>query len=272
MRALFCLSTSASCLALVLGLATISLSQPSDYVIGPDDVLAVTVHGQSELSGRYEVGEDGTIVFPLVGRVRAEGTSAQALRDDLRRRLAEGYLKDPQVSVSVDRHASQQVMVIGEVRQPGTYALSGRLTVLEALTRAGFTTGEAAAEVVVIRAGTAAPGEDASPPAGAERLDLRRLQNGTLPETVLRDGDTVLVPKAAKVFVFGHVRTPGAYVYQPGMTVLELLALAGGITERGSDHRLRVVRTAGDTRRELRVRLHDVVQPGDTLKVPERFF
>jgi polysaccharide export outer membrane protein len=247
-----------------------------EYVVGAQDVLAITVHGQPTLSGRYEVSDDGMIVFPLVGSIKALGVSADAIRDDLRKRLADGYLKNPEVAVTVDRHVSQQVNVIGEVRQPGSYPISGRLTVLDALTRAGFTTADAAGEILVIRsaeeqtAGSTAPAEASAPL--TERIDLRRLQEGSIVPALLRDGDTVLVPKAAKVYVFGHVRTPGAYAYQQGMTVLELLAMAGGITERGSDHRLRVVRLSGDTRREISVKLGDQVQPGDTLKVPERFF
>jgi polysaccharide export outer membrane protein len=99
------------------------------------------------------------------------------------------------------------------------------------------------------------------------------VQSGALASQVtLSDGDTIFVPRADTVFVSGHVRSPGAYPIGKGTTVLQALTLAGGVTERGATNRLKVIRTANGSREEVKVRLQDVLQPGDTVVVPERFF
>ncbi len=74
------------------------------------------------------------------------------------------------------------------------------------------------------------------------------------------------------MYVFGQVRTPGAYPIDRGTTVLQALSLAGGVTDRGSTGRIKVVRTADGKKKEVKVKLTDVVEPGDTLIVAERFF
>ena len=74
------------------------------------------------------------------------------------------------------------------------------------------------------------------------------------------------------MYVFGQVRTPGAYPIEPGTTVLQALSLAGGVTDRGSTGRVKVVRAVDGKKKELKVKLTDTVEPGDTVIVGERFF
>jgi polysaccharide export outer membrane protein len=88
----------------------------------------------------------------------------------------------------------------------------------------------------------------------------------------LRDGDTIFVTRGEKVFVYGQVRNPGAVTIQAGATLLQVLAMAGGLTERGARTRIKIERTAGGAKKELKAKLSDVVQGGDTIIVPERFF
>jgi polysaccharide export outer membrane protein len=105
------------------------------------------------------------------------------------------------------------------------------------------------------------------------RVNLLELQSGN-PErnVVLRAGDTVYLPRAAQVYVMGSVVRPGPYRYQEGMTVLQVLTLAGGATDRGSQGRTKVVRIVDGKKVERKVRATDLVLPEDTLVVPERFF
>jgi polysaccharide export outer membrane protein len=105
-------------------------------------------------------------------------------------------------------------------------------------------------------------------------VNVRDLQAGKLSQNVLlRDGDTLVVPRAQSVLVFGQVKTPGAYSIAHGATILQALSLAGGVTDRGSTGRVYVVRTdAAGKKVETKVKLTDIVQPGDTLVVKERFF
>jgi polysaccharide export outer membrane protein len=251
-------SKTAAALAITLLMATClgvrSTAQQPEYLIGPQDVLAVTVWDQLDLSGKFTV------------------------EAELKRRLADGFFKNPQVSVVVGEYRSQRIFVVGEVRQAGSYPISGGTTLVEALARAGSTTADAGREVLIVRA---PPGRAASGPTlpdkAAEsellRIDLHALQRGTASQgVVLQDGDTVFVPRAEMVYVFGQVRSPGAYAIRRETTIVQVLSLAGGVTERAAVGRLRVVRVVEGRKKELKVTLGDLVHAGDTIIVPERFF
>ena len=252
--------------------------QPSpmaDYVIGAQDVLAVTVFDQADLGGKYGVELDGTFSFPLIGRIRAAGLTLRQFEIELTKRLADGYFKNPQVTVAVEQYRSQRVFVVGEVRQPGTYPLTGDMTLIEALARAGSTGPTASGEVIVVRGGDAKAPRLPEKSEGAEviRVEFADLQTGKAAQNIrLRDGDTIFVPRAETAYVFGQVKNPGAYPITKATTVLQALSLAGGVTEYGAINRIKIVRMVGEKRKEIKVNLTDLVEPGDTLVVPERFF
>lgn len=180
----------------------------------------------------------------------------------------------------VETYRSQRILVLGEVRAPGEYQLTGDMTLMAALARAGSTTPTAGREAVIVRAphrasGGGADEAGAGPNGGAEiiKVDLAALQAGNLALNVLlRDGDTVSVPKAQSVFVSGQVKTPGAFAVDTDTTVLQVLSLAGGLTDRGADNRVRIQRTVKGKKTEIKAKLSDIVQPGDTIIVPEKFF
>lgn len=260
----------------IVALAGQALAQ-NDYVIGAQDVLSITVFGETELSGRYTVEQDGTFTYPQLGRIKAGGQTLRALEAELKKQLADGYLKNPQVAVAVETYRSQRFLIMGEVRNPGEYQLNGEMTLLAALVRAGSTTGTAGREAMIVRAPK--KGSPAGTPGQTLTIDLDRLQAGDVSQNVvLMDGDTVNIPKAQSVFVAGQVRNPGAYSIERGATVLQVLSLAGGITDRGSDGRIKIQRlgkdkkTNQDKQVEVKAKLSDKVQPGDTIVVGERFF
>jgi len=246
--------------------------------VGPQDVLTVAVFDQPNLSGKFTVETDGTFTLPLIGRVKVGGLTLREVESQVRLELEQGYLKNPQVSVAVDQYRSQRVFVVGEVRTAGTYPLSGEMTLIEALARAGSTTDRAGGEAVIVHApaGPAAvaprlPGETDS--SDVVRVNLKELQSGAAKQNIaLRDGDTIFVARAENVYVFGFVRNPGAYPLESDTTVLQALSLAGGVTDRGTTNRIRLVRIVDGKKHELKVKLDDHVRPGDTVIVPERFF
>jgi polysaccharide export outer membrane protein len=287
------LHTAAIALALA-ALAAPSFAQPprvrpvepaapvasTDYVVGAQDVLMITSYDEADLSGKFTVEADGTFTFPFIGAFKAGGLTLRQVEDGLKEQLrVQGYFRSPQVRVSVEQYRSQKVFVVGEVRSPGPYAMVGQMNLIEALARAGSTLPTASGEVVVVH--PAAGGQAAGPTLPAQddaanvvRVDLRRLRSGlTATNEALQDGDTIFVPRAESVYVFGQVRNPGAYpLQQRDTTVLQALSLAGGVADRGSTSRVRVVRIVEGEKTELKVSLSDVVQPGDTIIVPERFF
>jgi polysaccharide export outer membrane protein len=181
----------------------------------------------------------------------------------------------------MDEYKSQRVFIMGEVRAPGAYQLTGNMTVIEALARAGGTTPAAAEEVLIVRPHAAARSaggvEGPTPLTDSEatvlKTNIRELQSGSLSQNLtLKDGDTIVVNKAQSVYVFGQVRTPGAYPIDRGTTVLQALSLAGGVTDRGSTGRIKIVRTVDGKKKEFKVKLTDTVEPGDTVIVAERYF
>jgi len=272
---------SATLVVLLLGTAR-SFSQSSidasvtDYRVGPQDVLTITSYDQADLSGKFTVEADGTFTYPLIGRVKAGGLTLRGLEESLKTRLKdEGFFRNPQVTVSVETYKSQKVYVIGEVRMPGSYPLSGDMSLVEAIARAGSTLPSASGEVIIVRGtpGTTGPTLP-STDTNAERVDLLALQNGVIKQNiVLRDGDTISVPKAESVYVTGQVKNPNAYaLQQKDTTVLQALSLAGGVTDRGSMSRIKIMRIVKGDKKEIKVKLTDIVQPNDTIFVGDRLF
>ena len=296
-----------------LALVAASAAASVDYEIGPGDVLKVVVLGQAEMTGEFRVDPEGMINYPILGKIKASGHSALEVERKLTLLLADGYLRRPQVTVTVAEYASQKVFVTGEVSRPGAWALKADRSLLALLSELGPLGPNAGHEVIVIRppaAGAAEAGTPAAPSAeggegevppeassttpataaaagpdaatalpfavpGAEvfRISLLELQSGNPEKNLpLQAGDTVYVPRAAQVYVMGSVARPGALRYQEGMTVLQALTLAGGVTERGSAGRTKVIRIVGGKKVEKKVKPTDLVQPEDTLTVPERFF
>ena len=252
--------------------------QPTNYVIGPQDILTITSFDQEDLSGKYPVDSDGTFTFPLIGRVRAGGLTLRQLEAQLKKQLKDGAIfKDPQLSVGVETYMSQKIHIVGEVRNPATYPLTGDMSLIEAIARAGSTLPSASGEALIVRA---KPGQQSSGPTlptgegtDVTTVDLKELQSGALSQNVaLKDGDTIFVPRAESVYVFGQVKNPGAYPIQRSTTVLQALSLAGGVNERGATGRIKIVRIEKGQQVEIKVKLTDLVKPGDTIMVPERFF
>lgn len=253
--------------------------QVGEYVLGPGDVLAITVWDQLDLSGKFKIEPDGAFAFPIAGKFQAAGRTASDVETEMKQRLlAERIFTDPQITVVVETYVSQRVFIIGEVRSAGSYPLKGETTLIEALAQAGSPNAEAASEVLIVRSAKGGQRARALLPAEATeaeiiRVDLTLLQRGDLSKNVsLRSGDTIFVPRAENFFVFGQVRSPGQYVVRRGTTVMQALSLAGGITDRGALNRIRIVRIVDGKKKELKAKLTDGVLAGDTIVVPQRFY
>jgi polysaccharide export outer membrane protein len=168
------------------------------------------------------------------------------------------------------------VYVIGEVRSPGKITMTGtQMTLLEALALAGSPTSNASNQVIVVH--PAKPNAAGTPSADTEgqritvnRRDLELGKAGQ--DIVLQDGDIINVPVAQRFYISGMVRNPGFYVLDPGMTVQQAIALAGGLNDRGSDRRITATRLVNGKSEDVKVELEDKVEPNDVLNIPSRFF
>lgn len=111
-------------------------SGPSqEYVLGIGDRVKLTVYGEADLSGDYEVGSTGVISLPLIGDVHAAGQTARAFEQAVRSRLSQGYLRDPRVSAQVANY--RPFFILGEVSKPGSYPYVNGMTVVNAVALAG---------------------------------------------------------------------------------------------------------------------------------------
>ena len=246
------------------------------YQIGSDDQLRITVFDADNLTGTYRVDGDGFITFPLLGRVQAGGKTVADFQDQLRSALANGYIRDPQVRVDVEEYKSQSVFVSGEVRAPAEIRMSGGMTLLKALAQVGSPTSAASSELTIARQ-KKLPVET-PPPAGSPdvtdviRVNWRDLQVGKASDVVLQDGDVIYVPKAQTFYIQGFVRNGGNYVLEPGTTVEQAIALAGGITDRGTTRSIKATRLVNGKSIEISLNLSDKVQAGDVITIKQRLF
>lgn len=238
-----------------------------DYPIGPGDILEISVPAMQELKDRtVRVSSEGTIALSFVGIVHARGMTEEELRDEIRQRLEEKYMHDPQVDLFVREYRSRQAAVIGAVKKPGIYNLnSGTDSILDLLSLAGGMSEEAAQRVLFIpaeplekdkakEAASAVPIQFIKPDAMPLLLkkvdpiviDLQRLSLGgnqlylTMP---VRPGDVFLVPGSGEVLIDGWVERPGSYKLTPGLTVLGAVAAAGGPHFAADTGSVRVIRT-----------------------------
>jgi polysaccharide export outer membrane protein len=243
----------------------------TDYRVGPQDIIKVRIYGEEKLSGNIRIDSDGSFPFEYLGRVKAEGMTTGEIELFLAKALGDGYLRNPQVSVEVIEYRSQSVFVTGEVRSPNKYSLPGDSTLMDVLTLAGSVTQNAGNWVQITHARR---GADTLGPAGSAeydmRVNLRDIQTGKAQNIKMRDGDTIFVPKAERVWVVGQVRNPQGVVFEEGMTVFEAIAAAGGITEKGSNSRIEIVRIERGQRKSIDAKQTDVLKPGDQVNVRTR--
>ncbi len=243
----------------------------SALVIGPGDELEVTVYGAPDLSGHARVSADGNISMPLIGYVRIAGLSSSEAEGAIEAELRQNnVVNDPQVSVYVKEYTSSGISVAGEVTKPGFYSAVGPHRLFDVLQAAGGPTDKAANKVIISHRGQ----KDAT------TLSIsKNPAEMTASNVELQPGDTVVVPKAGIVYVLGEVTRPGGYVLNStgGITVLQVVAVAGGPTHVASAGKTRLLRRTEngfqeqqiDVTKLLRGKAHDVsVRDEDILFIP----
>jgi polysaccharide biosynthesis/export protein len=244
---------------------------PSALVIGPGDELEITVYGAPDLSEHTRVSAGGSISIPLVGSVHVGGLTSSEAEGAIENQLRQNrILNDPQVSLFVKEYTSSGISVAGEVAKPGFYSVLGPHHLLDVLEAAGGPTERASNRVVVTHR-------------GEKDSTAYTLSNDPAEMAVnnvdLRPGDTVIVPRAGVVYVLGEVNKPGGYVMNSsgGVTVLQLVAVAGGTTRVASAGKTRLLRKTDtgfqeqqiDLKKLLRGHIKDVaVSNQDILYVP----
>ena len=185
-----CLGLLAGCAA-TAGREARSVSAPRplpvDATIGPGDVFDVRVFQEPDLSGTHRVGPDGTIDFPLAGKLEVGGKATGEIAALLRDKLT-AYLQHPQVSILLREVNSKRVIIYGQVQRPGTFPYGGPMTLSQAISLAGGFTAMAARERVRIQRATGDHQE-------VVEIDMNAIADGRMPNQFVAPGDEVFVPE-----------------------------------------------------------------------------
>jgi len=244
------------------------LRRPSAIQIG--DTLAVSVKNNDDLTGEFVVDDGGDVHLPLLGPQPVAGRTVEAASAQLAAALAQGYLVDPHVAVTIVRSPARTIFVLGIVKSPGAVVTRDELSLANVLTLAGGVAPAASGTVLVTRltdrvADVPTPVNDAH----AQTLMFDLSSDGGV---TLRDGDTIYVRAAGMIVVIGGVVNQGPYVFEPGMTVAQAIALSGGLREGGTTRGLRISRFVNGVRKDISAQPATMLTPGDVLRVRARMF
>lgn len=236
--------------------------------LGPGDQVRITVFRNPDLTTETRLTERGTVTFPLLGEISLQGLSPTQAGKLIGDKLRQGkYVVNPEVTVAATQVSSRQVSVLGNVNKPGRYPLdtaTGKLTDLLALAGGVAPGGSDQVSIVTTRNGKTT----------TENVDLpSMLRAGDLSRNFeLQAGDTIFVHRAPMVYIYGEVQKGGAYRLEKDMTVMQVLAMGGGLTPRGTQRGIRIERKEGETTRQIDAKLSDRVRSDDVIYVKESLF
>jgi polysaccharide export outer membrane protein len=258
----------------------ISWADSEEYRISTNDLLEISVYEEPDLAKTVRVDANGVISYPLLGSIKVNGFTAKELESKITGLLFQDYLVNPQVSVFIKEYA--KVSILGQVNKPGSYELKTSMTVMDAIALAGgFTVKTNAKDIKLVRikgSNKETIGIDANEivDKGHKEKDIR-----------LEPGDLIIVGEISEssnfIVVLGQVRSPGRYAYKEGMSAIEAIALAGGLTDTAAANGTRIIRLKNGRKLNIRIPVASILNGGnrdkdvpleaeDTVVVPESFF
>jgi protein involved in polysaccharide export with SLBB domain len=164
-------------------------SSTGSQELGPGDTIEIRVTDQEALSGEYEVGEDGFIRFPWIESVEVAGHTRGEIAEIIESKLADGWLRQPQVTVRVLDRQNREVSVLGQVNEPGSYPFKERLTLVQAISLAGGMNPLAQSKKVKLIRETAEGTK-------TYEIDVGGILESKRADLPLEPGDIVFVPEA----------------------------------------------------------------------------
>ena len=244
-------------------------SPRAEYVLGAGDVVHIVVYQNPDLTSDVRVSEAGSISFPLIGAVKVGGLTTSQAEKRIADALKSGnFVKQPQVSILVAQVRGNQASVLGQVNKPGRYALEVadmRLT-----------------DVLAMAGGVAPTGGDLVTVVGTRNNQPYRVEID-LPtvfaagkrgeDLIVQNGDVIWVDHAPMVYIYGEVQKPGVQRLERGMSVMQLLAAGGGLTQRGTEKGLQLRRRGADGKiQATQPSMDDPLRDGDVVYVKESLF
>ena len=262
---------------------TATPKQVPGYIIGPNDVLRVSVYSGGNLQqdfrlSDYTVQTDGGIVLPLLAKpVMVGGLSVAAAAATIRQALIDAkQFDEATVDITMMQYHSSSLKVQGAVRTPGNIIMTAeKMNISDALNAAGGLQPSAGTQIRVKRAKARAVEPDVLVVDGWEVYSKDDLNDGKLIDVQLYDDDTIDVPVAPKYFVNGFVTTPGEYQWEPNLTLEQALLKAGDVKPEGAKNRVSVRRLDPKTKeyRDVKLmkdKLSTPIEAGDVIYVPKR--
>jgi polysaccharide export outer membrane protein len=240
-----------------------------ESVLGPGDVVRITVYQNPDLNTETRISELGSINFPLIGQVPVGGSTLTQAEQAIAKKLRDGgFVLRPQVSMQLVSIRSNQISILGQVNKPGRYPID--------------LAGSRVSEMVALAGGVLPSGADVVTLVGSRNgnpikmdIDLPAIMQAGKNEldVTVENGDIIYVDRAPVAYIYGEVQHPGPLRIERGMTLLQALATAGGVTARGTEKGIRVTRREGNgTVHVSEMRMNDLVERDDVIYVKESLF
>jgi polysaccharide biosynthesis/export protein len=255
-----------------LALSLVARAQNESLLIGPGDLLQMDVIDTPEMEQQVRVTDSGTISLAYIGSVNVAGeTPSQAAAEIQATLIQKKVMVHPQVTIRVQEYATQDVSVLGQVKNPGTYPITTPQSILKVLSLAGGLTEVADRHITIKRRGDAAE---------VTYYVANDAKEALADIAMVHPGDTVLVPRAPTIYIMGDVSRPGGYAIATNnshLTVLQAVATAGSANKTSVQSHVRLIRSTPDGAMELPVNLNDIqkgkqpdiaLQANDIIYVP----
>jgi polysaccharide export outer membrane protein len=252
--------------------ATATATAAAEYRLGAGDVVRITVYQNPDLTLETRVSETGVVSYPLLGNIRIGGLGVSAAEKLIADGLRSGnFVKQPQVSLTVLQVKGNQASVLGQVNRPGRYPIeTADMRMTDLLANAGgvATTGGDQLVLSGMRNGKPFRLEIDLPSVFGPNTDQGRIN-----DVVIQNGDVLWVDRAPMVYIYGEVQRPGPMRLERGMTLLQVLASGGGLTQRGTERGIRVHRKAADGKVQvIQAPMDAGLKDGDVVYVKESLF
>jgi polysaccharide export outer membrane protein len=260
----------ASCLVLLAFVFTpFAHAAKKDYILGPGDIVRITVYDHQDMTTEARISERNAITFPLIGEVKIGGGSSGAAETAIAKQLAQGgFVKQAQVNVVISQFHSQQISVLGQVNKPGKYAIETASNVADLLAIAGGVNQIGADNAVLVRQSDSGTVK--------KEIDLiALLQSGDISQNMeVMNDDVIFVPRAQQFYIYGEVQRPGSFRLERNMTVMQALSVGGGLTQRGSEKGVTIKRrdAKGEVQTLPAPGLTQLLQADDVIYVKESLF
>jgi polysaccharide export outer membrane protein len=240
-----------------------------ETILGAGDVVRISVYQNPDLNTETRINEQGAINFPLIGNVNIGGSTISAAEQKIAKALRDGgFVLRPQVTLNVTLIRSSQISILGQVSKPGRYPID--------------IVGSKVSEMVAMAGGVLPTGADVVTLVGTRNgnqikldIDLPAIMQAGKAEldVSVENGDIIYVDRAPLAYIYGEVQRPGPLRVERGLTLLQALASAGGLSPRGTERGIKVHRRdANGVVTVSEMKMNELVERDDVIYVKESLF